>query len=138
MWRDVNIKVPLRGKEGEALLWGLSIIGDLPERDIEGPRDPLGVLLREGFSRREIAQRCEALTEFAYGDCIVGPLMEIDRSILRVCIENTTWLEPYKEFYPEMLSTTKGTLRSFAAQLETLGIEVSHIPDVKAPNNKSG
>lgn len=125
----MNIKVPLHGKEGEALLWGLSIIGDLPERDIEGPQDPLGVLLREGYSRNALAERCQALTEFAYGDCIVGPLIDIDRSILRVCVENTTWLEPYRDYYPEMLGTAKATLRSFAAQLETLDIEVSHIPD---------
>jgi hypothetical protein len=121
--------IPLNEKEGEALLWGLSIIGDLPERDIEGPQDPLGVLLNEGFSRHDLAERCKALENFAYGNCIVAPLAEIDRSILRACVENTTWLKAYAQYLPELLDVAKAALRTFARKLDQLGVEVNHIPN---------
>lgn len=126
---ELMTKTPLTGKEGEALLWGLSIIMDRPDRASDETTDPLAVLLNEGFTRNQIMAAGPRLYEFAYGNCIIEPLSVIERAVLRVCVENTTWLEPYAIKQPGMLGLAKRTLRDLAAKLENIGIEVNHIPN---------
>jgi hypothetical protein len=122
-------RVPLAGKEPEALLWGLSQLTDQPHREPRGPDDPLAVLLSEGHERKDIVKAATALHEFSYDGHIVEPLTDLDKAILRVSVENSTWLYPYGEFRPEYMATAKKTLRDLAAKLEMFGIEVNHLPN---------
>jgi hypothetical protein len=95
----------------------------------EQQNDPLAALLAEGFDRKEIMAAGPRLYEFCFGDFIAEPLSEVEKAILRVCVENTTWLQPYIDLKPEMVGIAKKTLRDLAAKLETFGIEVNHIPN---------
>jgi hypothetical protein len=123
-----HTRVQLTPKEGEALLWGLSIIRDVPERVPTEATDPLAVLFSLGWDRKDIMAAANDLYEFAYGDYIAEPLNDIDKDILLVCVENTSWLQPYVEHRPELLGVAKQALRGLAAKLEKFGIEVNHIP----------
>jgi hypothetical protein len=122
-------RVPLADKEPEALLWGLSQLTDVPNREPRGPADPFSVLFSEGFERKAIVTAATALHEFAYDGHIIEPLTDLDKAILRVCVENSTWLYPYGEFRPEYVPIAKKTLRDLAAKLEMFGIEVNHLPN---------
>lgn len=121
-------RVQLTGKEGEALLWGLSIIADVPHRVPTDPNDPLAVLFANRWSRDDIMACAKDLHEFAYGDYLAGPFNDLDKDILRVCVENTTWLQPYVEHRPELLGVAKQALRGLAEKLDQFGIEINHIP----------
>jgi hypothetical protein len=118
----------LTGKEGEALLWGLSLIVDVPDRVPTEENDPLAVLFTHGWSRDDIMAHANDLHHFAYSDYLSGPLSDLDCDILQVCVENTTWLQPYIDHRPELLGVAKKTLRDLAAKLDLFGIEISHIP----------
>lgn len=123
------MRVPLTGKEGEALMFALTFVVDIPNRTPEEQNDPLAILFAEGFGRREIMACGPRLYDFCFGDYIEEPLSDVEKAILRVCVENTTWLQPYIDLKPEMVGVAKRTLRDLAAKLETLGIEVNHIPN---------
>jgi hypothetical protein len=123
------IKVPLDGREGEAIMWALGQIVNEPEREAYGPTDPLRVLLDAGHKRSEIMKVGEALFQFAYDDWITGPLTDVQRDILRVCVENSTFLIAYRQNFPGLLQEAEKALRTLAVKLEAFGIEVSHIPD---------
>lgn len=126
---EVHTRVPLTEKEGEAIMWGLGQIVNYPSRRPRSDTDPLSVLLNEGFRREAIMTTGNDLFQLAYGDCIQEPLSELERAILRVCVENTTWVEQYIEHRPQQAEEARATLRSLATKLETLGIEVNHIPN---------
>jgi hypothetical protein len=87
-------RVPLADKEPEALLWGLSQLTDVPNREPRGPADPFSVL---------------------------EPLTDLEKAILRVCVENTTWLQPYIENRPEYVAIAKKTLRDLARSSKCSG-----------------
>jgi len=125
---DVRTKVPLTAKEGEAIMWCLGQIANYPDRPVLSETDPLGILLNEGFSRAGIMDTANGLFEVAYGDWLSDPLTPLQKSILRVCVENTTWVTSYVEGMPSLAGDARATLRSLAAKLEAFDIEVSYIP----------
>lgn len=125
----MGVHVKLTPKEGEALMFPMAYIFDIPDRVPEEVDDPLAVLFAEGFSREEILACGPRIYQFAFDDYIEEPLSEVEKAILSVCVENTTWLQPYIDCQPELLGVAKKTLRDLAAKLETLGIEVNHIPN---------
>lgn len=126
---DMMTSTPLTRKEGEAIMWGLGQIVNYPTRKVLSETDPLGVLLKEGFSRSAIMRTGNDLFGIAHERALKEPLTELEKAILRVCVENSTWLEPYLENSPGLVEEAKATLRSLAAKLETVGIEVNHIPN---------
>lgn len=126
---DMMTRTPLTGKEGEALLFGLAIVMDEPDRVPDRAGDPLTALFSDGFTRDQIMAAGPRLHEFAFDDFIEEPLSDVEKAILRVCVENTTWLQPYIDTRPELLGIAKKTLRDLAAKLEPFGIEISHIPN---------
>lgn len=130
---EALIRIPLAEKEGEALMWGLAQIGDYLNRRPNQPNDPLFILLNEGWSRKAIGEACERLFEVAYGDWLSEPWTDLERSILRCCIENTTWIETYRTHQPTAgnsaeITRALETLRSLATKLDAFGIEIAHIP----------
>ena len=125
---DVTIKVPITAKEGEAVMWCLGQIVNFPDRELLSETDPLRILIEEGFSRAEIMKAGEAMFDVAYGDWLSDPMTPLEKSILRVCVENTTWISQYVRDLPGMIGEAKAALRSLARKLEAFGIEVSHIP----------
>jgi hypothetical protein len=58
-------------------------------------------------------------------------LTDLDRAILKASVERSAWLEPY-EGQSNASKDRKGlqlkALRECARRLETLGIEVDHLP----------
>jgi hypothetical protein len=123
------IKVPLEGREGEAIMWCLGQIVNEPEREPLGPTDPLQVLLDAGHARADIMRVGDASFQFAYDDWITGPLTSLQKDILRVCVENTTFLIAYRMNFPGLHGEAAKALRTLAVKLEAFDIEVSHIPD---------
>ena len=124
----VVTRVPLTEKEGEAIVWCLGQIANYPNREAQSETDPLFVLFSEGFERSEIMQTANAMFEIAYGDWLSDPLTPLQKAILRVCIENTTWVCEYHLTLPHLLPQALPTLRSLAVKLEAFGIEVNFIP----------
>ena len=130
----MTLSVPITPKMGEAIMWGLAQIGDQPRRTAEHPSDPLFILLQR-WPRREIMKTCAGMWQMAYGDVIREPLTDLQKDILRCCVENTTWLESY--VHNELIGPSsllvgeaKAALRELAAALEALGIDVNDISTV--------
>lgn len=126
-------EVAITEKMGEAIMWGLAQIGDQPRRAATDPTDPLFVLLQK-YDRSDIIFTVTEMWPIAYGDWIREPLTDLQKDILRVCIENTTWLQSYRDnpIIPDpepMIKESKAALRELATRLEAFGIEISHIPD---------
>jgi hypothetical protein len=59
-----------------------------------------------------------------------APFDEVEREILRLCVENSLWLRPYVESgpTPAHLEEARSTLRQLARVLEGVGVEITHIP----------
>lgn len=128
-----NKKLPLTKKEGEAICWGLALIGDFIEREPTGPADPLAILLTLGYSRPVITRAIDGLWEVAYGDTLTDDLTDLERHILRLCVENTDWITIYRtcaptKSSPPHIDEALAALRSLATKFEKLGIEVNHLP----------
>jgi hypothetical protein len=122
------VTLPLSRKEAEAIMWGLAQIGDYLDREPTDPADPLRRLLDLGYTRESIGETCEGLFAVAYGDWLASPLTSLEGDILRMCVESTSWVAAYSL---EGISTTEArtTLRSLAAKLDKLGIDINHIPN---------
>lgn len=125
--------IPLSTKESEAFMWGLAQIGDYVTRITADPADPLFILLAAGWPRRAIANACEELMPVVCAGSLTDELSPLERAILRLCVENTTWIDCYRTHEitadnPVLIEEALSTLRSLAAKLELLGIEVNHIP----------
>jgi hypothetical protein len=126
-------RLPLTKKEGEALCWGLARIGDFIDREPDGPADPLAILLAMGYTRPAITVTVEGLWETAYGDTLTTDMTELERHVLRLCVENTDWITIYRTHAPTKNSPAHidealAALRSLATKFEELGIEVNHLP----------
>lgn len=121
-------RVPLTVKEGEAIMWCLGQIANYPDRPALSSSDPLAVLFAEGHERAEVMAAANAMFEMAYGDWLVDPTTALERSILRVCVENTTWITAYVQDLPGQVPEAKATLRNLAGKLELVGVEVNYIP----------
>lgn len=126
-------RLTLTQKEAEAVLWGVAQIGDRPNRKTEGDSDPLYILLDSGYTRREIVQACKEIEVVCYRRFVDEPLDPIEQDILRLCVENTSWIDAYRRNEPTRNSPAHieealATLRGLAAKLEDFDIEVSHIP----------
>ena len=125
---EIIVRVPLTEKEGEAIMWCLAQIADYPDREVLSKTDPLGVLLKEGFARNEIIITANAMFEIAYGDWLTSPMTELEKTLLRVSVENTTWIGEYLRSLPHLVGEAKAALRSLATKLDAFGIHVNHIP----------
>lgn len=125
--------IPLSTKESEAFMWGLAQIGDYVTRIPTDASDPLFILLAAGWPRRAIANACEELMPVVCAGSLTSELSPLERTILRLCVENTTWIDCYRTHEitadnPVLIEEALSTLRSLAAKLEQLGIEVNYIP----------
>lgn len=125
--------IPISAKEGEALMWGLAQIGDHLDRIPTEADDPLFILLKEGHTRKEIAGAVEGLWEVAYADTLSGGWTTLEQLILRLCIENTSWVTAYRNQAPTrgndgFIDEALGALRSLAKKFDQLGVEINHIP----------
>lgn len=125
---DVTTRVPLTAKEGEAIMWCLGQIVNYPDRPVLSVTDPLGILLNEGFAREEIMDTGNGMFEIAYGDWLSDPLTPLQKAILRVCVENTTWVTAYVTDMPSLAYEARATLRSLATKLEAFDVDVNFIP----------
>lgn len=127
---DQRMIMPLEGKETEILLWSIAEIGDVPTRVPDDPSDPLAVLLAAGHARADILRACAELEKSLYSGAIAEPTNSINRDLLRVCIENSSLLEPYRTGKKGLAAETevKHALRRFAKRLEFLGVEINHLP----------
>lgn len=126
---DSVTMIPLEIKEAEAIMWGLGQIVNYPNRGVLSETDPLAVLLDEGYDRAAIMKAGNELFSIPYDKWIKDPLTDLEKSILRVCVENSTWVGTYAEKSPHLLNDAKATLRSLAKKLEPFSIEVNHIPN---------
>lgn len=117
-------------KETECLMWGLAQIGDYPDRPATELTDPL-FILEKTFKRSAIIECCEAFFQsFESGRHLFYPMTELERAILRCCLENTSWLSSYDEanLSEEMKREARKALRDLAFKLEPFGVEVSYLP----------
>lgn len=124
--------IPLNDKEAEALMWGLAQVGDNIDREVEDRTDPLFDLLAMGYTRPTIAKAVEGLWEVAYGHKLEGGWTELEEAILQACVEKTTWINTYRNFAPTKdspphIAEALEALRTLAAKLDELGIEVNFI-----------
>lgn len=130
---DTLLQVPISLKEAEALMWVAGQIGNWPERKPKDDRDPLAVLLAAGYNRSAIMEAVGAIEQIAYNKLISEPLTALERDMLRVCIENTSWIETYRTHeptahVPALIEEALAALRSLAKKLDRFGIEITHIP----------
>lgn len=130
---DVETALPLSPKEGEAIMWGCAQIGDYIGQDVGDPTDPRFILLNAGWSREAIKTACEGLEEVACGTTLGPAYTPLEQAILRCCVENTSWIDAYRsneptKNSPACINQALAALRSLAGKLETLGIDINHIP----------
>ena len=129
-----TLQVPLVGREGEALLWGLAMIGDYTERVPDGPEDPLTILFEAGYTSSAVQNCSIALEVLAYGDCLTGPFTELESLILRLAVERSSFLTAYRDHVEGkhgtgLLAEAQAALRGLAEKLDQFGIEVQHLPE---------
>lgn len=126
-------KVPITDKESEGLMWGLAQIGDHAHRkNVTDPSDPLFILLSMGYKAGNIKDCCEGLFELAYAHCLNDQLTQLERIILRLAVENSSWVWHYKHHCPEettMANQARKALRSLAEKLELIDISVNYLPE---------
>lgn len=130
---DIITRVLITDKESEALMWGLAQIGDHLDRRPTDPSDPLRIALDAGYSRKAIALTCAGLFAQVYTDWLTGPFGDLDKLLLRLCVENTTWVTTYRtteptRSSPPLISEAMEALRTLSKKLEAFDIEVNHIP----------
>lgn len=128
----VQTRVPINDKEAEGLMWGFAQIGDHAFREnVTDPSDPLCILLEAGYQPQAIHECCEAMFEFAYANCLTDPFTDLERMILRLSVENSSWVYHYQLHFPEqrvLIRQAREALRTLAEKLELFGIEVNYLP----------
>jgi len=126
-------RVPITNKEAEALMWGFAQIGDHATREgVTDKSDPLFILLDLGYEPQAITDCCESMFEYAYANCLSDPFTPLEMLILRLSVENSSWVYHYQFHFPEeklMIKEARAALRTLAEKLELFGIEVNHIPE---------
>lgn len=129
---EVITRVPINDKEAEGLMWGFAQIGDHADREgVTDKSDPLFILLNAGYTPASIKDCCENMFELAYANCLTDPFTELERTILRLSVENSSWVYHYQLHFPEektMIREARSALRSLATKLELFGIEVNFLP----------
>lgn len=125
-------RIPISSKESEALLWGLGQIGDYVNREVTDPADPLSILLADGWTRRAIASACDELSPVAVGNWLAGGWTELEVTILRLCVEKTSWIEVYRTHDltaddPTQINQALAALRSLARKLDLFGVEINQL-----------
>ena len=125
-------RVPITDKEAEALMWGFAQIGDHAFREnVTDPADPLFILLKEGYQPEAIHKCCEGMFEYAYANCLTDPFTELEKLILRLSVENSSWVYHYQLHMPEetaMIKEARAALRSLAEKLEFFDIHINILP----------
>jgi hypothetical protein len=128
----VITRVPITDKEAEALMWGFAQIGDHAFREgVDDPSDPLFILLEAGYQPAAINACCEGMFEYAYANCLSDPFTDLERLILRLSVENSSWVYHYQIHMPEelaMIKEARAALRSLAAKLEFFDIQINIMP----------
>ena len=125
-------RVPITDKEAEALMWGFAQIGDHAFReDVTDPADPLFILLKAGYQPEAIHACCEGMFEYAYANCLTDPFTDLERLILRLAVENSSWVYHYQLHMPEerlMIKEARAALRTLAEKLEFFDIHINILP----------
>ncbi len=125
--------VPISGKELEAIMWTVAVVGDLTDREPDHPTDPLWELLQH-YSRETVMADCDEIWPILHGEPMLPrPTTPVRRDLLRLCVEKSLWIIPYVNaertpYNQMMLLEARSALRTLAAKLELFGIEISHIP----------
>lgn len=123
----------LTTKEKEALIWTTSEIMDRARQTPAESTDPIYILKAAGHKPNEYYKACERLEVGIFAGVLEGPFGALESLILKICIENTTWINQYRTGDataddPVAINEALATLRSLAAKLEAFGIEIAHIP----------
>lgn len=125
-------RVPIDEKEAEALVWGFAQIGDYAHLKPTGPNDPLHTLRDAGFGPKAIREACDTLFGVACTRWLCQPFTELELLILRVAVEQSSWLDHYRlhiEDPAEHVRVGQDALRSLATKFEAFGIEINLIPE---------
>lgn len=123
---------PLTQKEGEAILWMLVEISDEAESyPVCG--EATARLLADGYERVLISETCDAMQDMACGDVLPDDLTALEKAILHVSVEHSTWIKEYRtgeatRRSPSLISEAIDALRSLGTKLGKLGVQVNHIP----------
>jgi hypothetical protein len=129
---QTSTRVPITGKEAEALMWGFAQIGDYAFRgDVTDKADPLFILLDAGYQPQAIHECCEGMFDYAYTKCLADPFTTLESLILRLSVENSSWVHHYQIHSPtetEMIDQARTALRTLAEKLDLFGIEVNFLP----------
>lgn len=128
----IKMQMPLEPKEGEAIMWGLAEIGDRMDEIPDDIWHPLNIIRYEGYGDSEIKEAIDSIWEVSFNDYMGTVFTQLESLILRVCIENTSWVDNYKENPmtkgdAHSINEAKQALRSLALKFEKLGIEINHI-----------
>lgn len=125
-------RVPITDKEAEGLMWGFAQIGDHAFREaVTDPSDPLFILLKAGYAPAAIQACCEGLFEYAFANCLTDPFTTLEKLILRLSVENSSWVYHYQLHMPEekvMIEQARAALRSLAHKLELFEIHINYLP----------
>ncbi len=125
-------RIELTSEETVCVFWGLHDAADRPDRLVRGPTDPLAILLAEGFTRAQIVEGAMGIEDGIEEGAryITPPLSDVQKSILRLCCENTTWIEQYRPagLSEERRRAAHDTIRTLALKLNEIGIEVNFMP----------
>lgn len=125
------MRIELTPKETACILWGIAEMGDFPKRAIRGPLDPLH-LLDLKYTRAQVVAGCLFIENGIQENArfVTEPLSEVEKDILRLCCENSSWLDSYDRVGApaEARKEAHDAIRTLAYKLETLGIEVNHMP----------
>lgn len=122
--------VTLTAKEAEALMWASAEMVDLVD-----PSESRAVaeMLNRGWPHASIRKAGTELENIAAVRVLPATIGMAVRDALIVAVENTTWIECYRtadqtKDSPGHINEALVTLRSLATKLDTLGIEINHIP----------
>lgn len=91
-------------------------------------------IMLERLSPRWGADRVEVAIDRIYDPIedrkIPVPLSEVEKDVLRECVEGSIWLQPYVSgpSGQKHLDEARATLRDLARRFEGLGIEINHLP----------
>lgn len=124
-------RVPIDEKEAEALVWGFAQMGDYAHLKPTGPSDPLHTLREAGFGPKAIREACDILFGLACTRWLVDPFTELELLILRLAVEQSSWLDHYRRHIEDHAGNVRegqNALRSLATKFEAFGIEVNVIP----------
>lgn len=123
------IREPLGLKDSEAIMWCLGEIFDRPDREPTEAGDPLRALLDAGWPREAIMLAGPSMWAIADGDWLEEPMSDLQKDILRACVENSSWVAAYIQNGPAggNEDDARRTLRNLAEKLETFGIECNFI-----------